>query len=83
MSTKNATPKISAVTLDVSSPFKEAVLFLALASSTMQHFAMVILIPFLCSYDHVEIKSYEIGILLAAATGGELIAARFTEPSIC
>ena len=57
-------------------------LFIALASSTMQHFAMVILIPFICTYDHALIKSYEIGILLAAAMAGELIASRFTEPSI-
>ena len=57
-------------------------LFIALASSTMQHFAMIILIPFICTYDHKLIKSYEIGILLASATTGELIASRFTEPSI-
>lgn len=66
----------------MSSPLREAVLFLALASSTMQTFAMIILIPFICFYDHTEIKSYEIGILLAASVSGELIASRFTEPSI-
>ena len=48
----------------------------------MQHFAMIILIPFICTYDHPMIKSYEIGILLASATAGELIASRFTEPAI-
>jgi len=49
-------------------------LFLAIASSTMQHFAMVILIPFLCFYDHPEIKSYEIGILIASTWAGGMIA---------
>lgn len=48
----------------------------------MQTFAMIILIPFICNYDHTEIKSYEIGVLLAASVSGELIASRFTEPSI-
>lgn len=43
---------------------------------------MIILIPFICTYDHKMIKSYEIGILLASATAGELIASRFTEPAI-
>lgn len=57
-------------------------LFVALASSTMQHFAMVILIPFMSKYDHAEVKSYEIGILIAASWAGQLIATRFTEPSI-
>jgi len=57
-------------------------IFLALASSTMQHFAMVILIPFLCAYEHKEVKSYEIGVLIAAAWAGSLIASRFTEPTI-
>lgn len=43
---------------------------------------MIVLIPFLCTYDHPLIQSYEIGILLASATAGELMASRFTEPSI-
>ena len=57
-------------------------LFIALASATMQHYAMIILIPFMCTHDHSSIQSYEIGILIAAATAGELISRRFTEPSI-
>ena len=57
-------------------------LFVAIACSTMQQFAMVILIPFLCSYDHGAITSYEIGILLAASTAGELYIRRYIEPSI-
>ena len=46
--------KISAETLNVSSPLREGMLFIALASSTMQHFAMVILIPIICN---VQFKS--------------------------
>ena len=75
--------KISAEGINVSSPLREAMLFIALASSTMQHFAMVILIPFICTYDYNDkIESFEIGILLTAATAGELMANRFMEPSI-
>jgi len=48
----------------------------------MQHFAMVILIPFMCHYEHSYVKSYEIAILLAASWAGQLIATRFTEPAI-
>ena len=57
-------------------------IFLAIASSTMQHFAMVILIPFLCAYEHQEVKSYEIGIILASAMAGDMISSKFTEPTI-
>ena len=60
-------------------------LFLALATSTMQHFAMVILIPFICTYNDSfksTIKSYEIGIILATATAGELTANRLLEPCV-
>jgi len=57
-------------------------LFLALASSTMQHFAMVILIPFMAAYEHDEVKSFEIGLLIGSAWAGSLIAGRFTEPAI-
>ena len=64
------------------SPLREAMLFLALASSTMQHFAMVILIPFICSQDHEDVKSYEIGLLIASAWAGGMIAPRFTELAI-
>lgn len=48
----------------------------------MTTFAMVILIPFICSRDHKEMQSYEIGILIASATAGQLSASRFTEPAI-
>ena len=74
--------KISSQALAVSSPMREAMLFIALACSTMQHFAMIILIPFICAFEHSEIKSYEIGIIMVSSTAGELISSRFTEPSI-
>lgn len=48
----------------------------------MQHFAMVILLPFVCAYQFKTIESYEIGILLAASTAGELMSHRYVEPSI-
>ena len=57
-------------------------LFMTLASSTMQHFAMVILIPSLCKYHHENLTSLEIGVLISAATAGELVAYRYTEPCI-
>lgn len=57
-------------------------LFCALACATMQHYAMIIIIPFLCKFDHKGMESVEIGILIAAATAGELVCARLTEPSI-
>ena len=66
----------------VTSPLRDAMLFLSLASSTMQHFAMVIIIPFTCFYEHNQVKSYEIGILIAASWAGHLIASGFTELSI-
>ena len=47
--------KISAESLNVSSPLREGMLFIALASSTMQHFAMVILIPIICHVQHTSI----------------------------
>ena len=73
---------MSAESIIASSPMREAMLFLALASSTMQHFAMVILIPFMATYDHADVKSFEIGILIGAAWAGSMIAGRFTEPAI-
>ena len=42
----------------------------------------MILIPFLCAYDHKEVKSYEIGVILASAWAGEMTANKFTEPTI-
>ena len=57
-------------------------LFIALATSTLPHYAMVILIPFLAEHDHKSMKSFEIGILIAAATAGSLSSSRFTEPLI-
>lgn len=73
---------MSGETLNVYSSLREVMLFLALASSTMQHFAMVILIPFICAYEHEQMKSVEIAILLASSTAGELVSSRFTEPSV-
>jgi len=57
-------------------------LFLTLASSTMQLFAMVILIPSLCKYFHSNMTSFEVGLIMAAATAGELGSYRYTEQMI-
>ena len=73
---------MSAAQIQVSSPLRESILFVALASSTMQQFAMVILLPFLCAEHHQDMPSYEVGILLAASIAGELMANKFTEPAI-
>ena len=57
-------------------------LFITLASSTMQTFAMVILIPSLCRNHHEVMTSLEIGLLISAATAGDLVAYRYSEPCI-
>ena len=74
--------KISAQKLDMNSPLRELMLFITLASSTMQTFAMVVLIPSLCRYHHEAMTSLEIGLLIAAATAGDLVAYRYSEPCI-
>lgn len=43
---------------------------------------MVILIPILCHFHHAGLTSLEIGMLIAAATAGEMMAYRYTEPCI-
>ena len=81
----SASQRLSAEGININSSIREVMLFLALATSTMQHFAMVILIPFICTYSDSfksTIKSYEIGIILATATAGELTANRLLEPCI-
>jgi len=57
-------------------------MFLSLSCSTMQLFAMVVLLPFLCRFHHASLKSYEIGLLISASTIGELVAVKFTEPAV-
>ena len=68
--------------MDINSSIQEIILFISLACSTMQLFAMVILLPFLCRFHHDSITSSEIGILISACTMGEILASRFTEPSV-
>jgi len=73
---------MSSKTINLSSPLRELMLFMTLAGSTMQNFAMIILIPLLCKYHHKSLNSLEIGMLIAAATTGELVSFRYTEPLI-
>ena len=61
---------------------RELMLFMALVCSTLQYFAMVILIPIMCSLHYTSLTSVEIGILIIAATAGELASHRYTEPFI-
>ena len=66
----------------MNSPLRELMLFITLASSTLQTFAMVILIPSLCRNYHEVMTSLEIGLLISAATAGDLVAYRYSEPCI-
>ena len=68
--------------LDISSNIQEIILFFSLSCSTMQLFAMVILLPFMCRFHHNSLTSFEIGILISSCTMGEILASRFTEPSV-
>lgn len=74
--------KLSSEKIDVSNKLQEILMTLSLACSTMQLFAMVILLPFLVRFHHAQINSFEVGILIAACTVGELVACRFTEPVV-
>lgn len=59
-------PKMSSEQLVVSSRLRELMLFLALATSTMQYFAIVILLPLQSMTAHSSITTFEMGLIIAA-----------------
>ena len=71
--------KMSAQTIKLSSPLQESMLFIAMVCSTLQYFAMVVLIPQMCSEKYRSLTNAEVGILLVTSTSGELVSNRYTE----
>jgi hypothetical protein len=57
-------------------------LFLALATSTLQYFAVVILLPIQALVTHSSITAFEMAMIIASHTAGSLVAYRNTEPII-
>ena len=75
-------PKMSSEQLEVSSTLRGLMLFLALATSTMQYFAIVILLPLQSLSMHSSINTLEMGLIIAAQTAGSLVAYRNVEPFV-
>ena len=75
-------PKISSEHIYVGSLLRELMLFLALATSTMQYFAVVILLPMQSLVNHSSITGFEMGTIIASQTAGSLVAYRNIEPLI-
>lgn len=58
--------KMSSEHLRVSSWLRELMLFFALATSTMQFFAIVILLPMQSMAEHSSITGFEMGTIIAS-----------------
>jgi len=61
---------------------REVMLFLAVITSKMHFFAIVICLPILTKMNFPNVDAYEVGTLIATYTAGNLLAGKYAEPII-